>query len=112
MSYYLLLDDIPEISDVRKYCTLPNIPDNEWILVRSYNEFVTTINKLGLSKFVSFDHNLPFMDKIVMDIYDLLKKYALTDEKGFGLDTSNVTLEKVPIAVGPEIVYNLKRVDK
>lgn len=58
MSYYLLLDDIREISDVRKYCTLPNIPDNEWILVRSYNEFVTTINKLGLSKFVSFDHDL------------------------------------------------------
>jgi hypothetical protein len=58
MSYYLLLDDIREISDVRKYCTLPNISDNEWILVRSYNEFVTTINKLGLPKFVSFDHDL------------------------------------------------------
>ena len=58
MSYYLLLDDIRKISDVRKYCTLPNIPDNEWILVRSYNEFVTMINKLGIPKFVTYDHDL------------------------------------------------------
>ncbi len=57
-NYNLFLDDIREISDVRKYCALPNIPDNEWILVRSYNEFVTTINKLGLPEFVAFDHDL------------------------------------------------------
>jgi hypothetical protein len=58
MNYYLLIDDIREISDVRKHCTLPNIPDNEWTLVRSYNEFVDIVTVRGLPKFVTYDHDL------------------------------------------------------
>lgn len=74
------------------------------------NRNLGDIKFIVLEKFVSFDHSLPFMDKIVMDIYDLLKKFALTDEKGFGLDSSNVTLEKVPIMAGKVKEYNLKRI--
>jgi len=58
MSYYLMLDDIRSMSDVRKYTKLPDVPNEQWVIVRSYNEFVDTINKLGLPTFVSFDHDL------------------------------------------------------
>lgn len=58
MSYYLMLDDIRSMSDVRKYTKLPNVPNENWVVVRSYNEFVDTINKLGSPTFVSYDHDL------------------------------------------------------
>jgi hypothetical protein len=58
MSYYLFLDDIRQISDVRKYCNLPNINDEEWTVVRSYKEFVDIITLRGVPQFVSLDHDL------------------------------------------------------
>ena len=58
MSYYLMLDDIRSMSDVRKYTKLPAVPNEHWVVVRSYNEFVDTINTLGLPTFVSFDHDI------------------------------------------------------
>ena len=58
MSYYLMLDDIRSMSDVRKYTKLPDVPNEEWTIVRSYGEFVEVINKFGLPKFVSLDHDL------------------------------------------------------
>ncbi len=58
MSYYLMLDDIRSMSDVRKYTKLPDVPNENWVVVRSYNEFVDTINKLGSPTFVSYDHDL------------------------------------------------------
>jgi hypothetical protein len=58
MSYSLFLDDIREISDVRKYMKLPDIPDDEWIIVRDYKEFIKTIWDKGIPKFVAFDHDL------------------------------------------------------
>jgi hypothetical protein len=58
MSYYLFLDDIRSIFDVRKYCNLPNINDEEWTVVRSYKEFVDIITLRGVPQFVSLDHDL------------------------------------------------------
>jgi len=58
MSYYLMLDDIRSISDVRKYTKLPNIPDNQWVVVRNYKEFRTTIWNKGIPEFVAYDHDL------------------------------------------------------
>jgi len=53
-----MLDDIRSMDDVRKYTKLPIIPNEQWTVVRSYSEFVNIINKLGLPKFVSLDHDL------------------------------------------------------
>lgn len=41
-----------------------------------------------------------FAERIVLDIYNLLKAYSLSEERGFGLDSSFVTVERVPL-VGP-----------
>lgn len=64
-----------------------------------------------VEKLISFDNNLPVVEKFVMDVYDLLKRYALTDEKGFGLDSSNVILEKIPITVTRIKELELTRVE-
>lgn len=58
MSYYLMLDDIRSMADVRKYTKLPDVPNEQWIIVRSYDELVDTVSKRGLPTFVSLDHDL------------------------------------------------------
>lgn len=58
MSYYLLLDDIRSVDDVKKYTKLPNISDDQWIIVRSYKEFRDIIWNQGIPKFVAYDHDL------------------------------------------------------
>ena len=58
MSYYLFLDDVRSVQDVRSYLALPNIPDDSWVIVRSHDQFVQTITDRGIPTFVTFDHDL------------------------------------------------------
>ena len=59
-----------------------------------------------MEKFLSQDNDLPFLERIVMKLYFWLKDISLSEERGFGLDPSNVTIEKFPLIVAP--VSNLK----
>lgn len=52
--YYLFLDDERAPRDV-KWVELP--PAN-WVIVRSYDAFVKTIEEKGVPEFVTFDHDL------------------------------------------------------
>ena len=50
-----------------------------------------------IEKILSRAHKISFYESIVMDIYKQLKKMSLSEERGFGLDLSFVTVEKVPL---------------
>ncbi|MBL7924706.1 MAG: KUP/HAK/KT family potassium transporter [Bacteroidia bacterium] len=63
-----------------------------------------------MEKFLSLDNELPWLQKIIMDLYFLIKRFALPEEKAFGLDTSSVTVEKVPLIVKPVSGLKLKRI--
>ncbi len=63
-----------------------------------------------MEKFLSSDNELPFYEKIIMDIYFFFKGISLSEERAFGLDTSSVTVEKVPIIVSTVKEINLKRI--
>ncbi len=63
-----------------------------------------------MEKFLSLDNELPWLQKIIMDIYFFIKRFALPEEKAFGLDTSSVTVEKVPLIVKPVSGLRLKRI--
>lgn len=54
MSYHLFLDDERHPKNV-KWVELPLV---NWVVVRSYEEFVAHITTNGLPKFISFDHDL------------------------------------------------------
>jgi KUP system potassium uptake protein len=64
-----------------------------------------------MEKFLSQDNELPFIEKIIMKIYFWLKEISLSEERGFGLDPSNVTIEKFPLIVAPVTKLSLKRVE-
>src|SRR5258705_3301884 len=63
-----------------------------------------------LEKFLSYENELPFYEKIILDIYFFFKQISLSEERAFGLDTSTVTTEKVPLIVNPIGELLLKRI--
>lgn len=63
-----------------------------------------------LEKFLSYENELPFFEKIIMDIYFFFKDISLSEERAFGLDTSSVTVEKVPMIIAPVSDLHLKRI--
>ena len=63
-----------------------------------------------LEQKLSADNSLPLHEKIFMQIYFILKKLSLSEEKGFGLDLSFVTVESVPLLVSPVKNCKLNRI--
>ncbi|RYD91128.1 MAG: potassium transporter Kup, partial [Sphingobacteriales bacterium] len=49
-----------------------------------------------IEKALSKSYNLSFYEQLIMDVYQQLKKVSISEERGFGLDLSFVTVEKVP----------------
>jgi KUP system potassium uptake protein len=63
-----------------------------------------------MEKFLSFENTLPIYIKLILNLYFFIKKISLSEEKAFGLDTSSVTVEKVPLIVTPPGSYRFKRI--
>lgn len=64
-----------------------------------------------LHKELSFESDLPWLDKMLMEGYFFLRKMSLTEERSFGLDTSSVTKELVPLVLSPTRDFELRRVE-
>lgn len=91
---------------------------NKEVNVVSRYESLSRNNVMGdfrfivMEKFLSRDNALPLWERLMMRGYFMLKKVSLSEERGFGLDPSDVTLEKYPIIVSAIPEYNLRRVDE
>ncbi|MEY5069615.1 MAG: hypothetical protein RLZ47_1477 [Bacteroidota bacterium] len=64
-----------------------------------------------LEKVLSKSNKLPFIERFIMDYYFILRKFSLSEEKGFGLDSSFVTMERVPLIVSTADDTQLKRIN-
>ncbi len=62
-------------------------------------------------KFLSNDSDLTFFEKIVMNSYFFLKKFSLSEEKGFGLDSSSVKIEQFPLVLHAPEKIEMKRIN-
>ena len=74
------------------------------------NNVVGDFQFIVLEKYLSQDNELPIIERVIMKLYFWLKEISLGEERGFGLDPSNVTIEKFPLIVAPVSKFNLKRV--
>ncbi|HTQ64628.1 MAG TPA: KUP/HAK/KT family potassium transporter [Puia sp.] len=74
------------------------------------NNVVGDFQIIVMEKYLSQDNELPFFERVIMKLYFWLKEVSLSEERGFGLDPSNVTIEKFPLIVSPLPDLNLKRV--
>lgn len=71
---------------------------------------VGDVEFIVMEKFLSEDNELPMFEKLIMKMYFWIKSRGLSEEKGFGLDQSNVTVEKFPLIVAPISKLSLKQV--
>jgi KUP system potassium uptake protein len=74
------------------------------------NNVVGDFQYIVMEKYLSADNDLPFYEKVIMKLYFVLKSIGLSEEKGFGLDTSYVNIEKFPLIVAPVADIPLKRI--
>ena len=63
-----------------------------------------------IEKVLSRSHNLSFYESFIMAFYKELKKISLSEERGFGLDLSFVTVEKVPLMLAAPETVEIHRV--
>lgn len=74
------------------------------------NNVIGDFKFVVLEKYLGYDTEMPFYKKIILDIYFVLKTLSMSEEKAFGLDTSSVLVEKVPMAIAPVQDVKLRRV--
>lgn len=74
------------------------------------NNVVGDFQFIVMEKYLSQDIELPILERMIMKFYFWIKEWSLSEERGFGLDVSNVTVEKFPLIVAPVTNLSLKRV--
>ncbi len=62
-----------------------------------------------IKRFLSFENELSFTNDLILKLYFFLKSISLPDEKEYGLDYSNLKIEKVPLIVNPPKNLKLER---
>jgi KUP system potassium uptake protein len=75
----------------------------------SKNNVVGDFRFIVMEKFLSRDNDLPLWERLMMRGYFLLKRVSLSEERGFGLDLSFVTVEKVPLMLSSPEAVELNR---
>jgi KUP system potassium uptake protein len=75
------------------------------------NNIIGDFRFIVIEKFLSYENELPFYEKLILNAYDVLKFFSLSEEKAFGLDTSSVTVEAVPLIITPPKELHMKRVE-
>jgi KUP system potassium uptake protein len=74
------------------------------------NNVVGDFQFIVLEKFLSQDNELPFFEQLIMIGYFWIKRKSLSEERGFGLEQSNVLVEKFPLVIAPVAGFKMKRV--
>lgn len=76
------------------------------------NNMIGDFSFVVMEKFLSQENELPVWEQLMMKVHFFIKQHSLSEEKGFGLDTSNVIVEKFPLVVAPVSNLKLKRLDR
>lgn len=75
------------------------------------NNVVGDFQFVVMEKYLSEDNELSLWERIMMKLHFWVKEISLSEERGFGLDPSNVVVEKFPLIVAPVTNFKLKRVE-
>jgi KUP system potassium uptake protein len=86
---------------------LEEMVKNAQVDIRSRYESLNKHNVIGdfrfvvLKKFLSYNNDLPFWENLVMKTYFFIKQFTMGEEQWFGLDSSAVKIEHVPLIIKP-----------
>jgi KUP system potassium uptake protein len=93
-----------------------DLVNNKEVDITSRYESLSRQNLTGdfrfvvLERFLSYDNELPFFEQLVMKAYFTIKTITTSEDKWFGLDSSSIKVEKVPLIIRPVKEVTLRRV--
>jgi KUP system potassium uptake protein len=117
VDFYLGFRVAPRINLMFKHVVRDMVKRGEVDITSRY-ESLNRNNVIGdfkfviIEKFLSYDNELPWYERIILDIYFVLKKVSLSEGRAFGLDSSSIKVEKFPIVIHPPEDINLARIDE
>lgn len=115
VDFYLGFRVAPRINLLFKKVVQDMVKNGEVDITSRY-ESLNRNNVLGdfkfvlIEKFMSYDNDFPWYQRIILDIYFFLKKISLSEEQAFGLDSSSVKIEQYPIVIHPPEDLSLTRI--
>jgi len=62
-----------------------------------------------IDRIQNYDFDFPPKEQFIMDIYSILKRFGISEVRAMGLDTSNVTIETVPLVIDKDASLLLTR---
>ncbi len=74
------------------------------------NNVIGDFKFVVIEKFLSYENDLPTLEKWILNIYFFLKKFGLSEARAFGLDSSSVKVEKFPLIISQPKEVMLKRI--
>lgn len=94
-----------------------DLVSNKEVDITSRYESLSKNNVIGdfkfvvVEKFLSYDNDLPTFEKMILNIYFIMKHFSLSEAKAFGLDSSSVKIEKFPMVIGQAKELAMRRVN-
>lgn len=94
-----------------------NLVKNGEVDITSKYESLNKQNVIGdfrfvvLEKFLSYENKLPLFERMVMKAYFFIKQFTNSEDKWFGLDSSSVKIEKVPLVIRTDENVKLNRIN-
>ena len=74
------------------------------------NNVIGDFKFVVLEKFLSYENDLPAFEKIILNLYFMMKRFSLSEAKAFGLDSSSVKIEKFPMVISEPKEIQLNRI--
>jgi len=70
--------------------------------LRQFN-IVSDFRFVVIDRIQNYDFDFPPKEQFIMDLYAIFKKFGISEVRSLGLDTSNVTIETVPLYIDKDI---------
>jgi KUP system potassium uptake protein len=67
---------------------------------------------VNLDRILINDYKLPPLKRFTMGLHNFIRRMGINDVKAYGLDTSNVIEEKIPIVIGHEEKKRIQRIER
>lgn len=105
----------PRINLYFRYVVNELVKNGEVDIVSRYpslnnNKVVGDFRFVLIDRVQGYDFDFKPLDQFIMDSYEIIKYIGIEDIKAYGLDTSNIHVEKVPLKISNYTSKRLKRV--
>jgi KUP system potassium uptake protein len=74
------------------------------------NNVIGDFKFVVVEKFLSYDNDLPAFEKMILNIYFIMKRFSLSEAKAFGLDSSSVKIETFPMVISQPKQLSMRRI--